>query len=146
MPEWGEESAPEVICVMMRPVAASRLLAVLFADLVDSTETVARLGPEAGEAWRKRFLAVMREALAGARGREVQHTGDGLFAAFDSASDAVACGVGMQQRVAQASQRRDAGALAAARVAIAAGEAREDAEGGAGAGAGGGGGGAAGAR
>src|SRR5262249_58992748 len=31
--------------------------------------------------------------------------------------------------VAQASQRRDAGALAAARVAIAAGEAREDAEG-----------------
>jgi len=110
-------------------VATSRLLAILFADLVDSTETLARLGPEAGEDWRKRFLAVMREALAATHGHEVQHTGDGLFAAFDSASDAVACGVGIQQRVAQASQRRDAGAPAAARVAVAAGEAREDAEG-----------------
>src|SRR5262249_3390550 len=146
MPEGGEEAVPGVIVVMMRPVAASRLLAVLFPDRVASTETLARLGPEAGEAWRKRFLAVMREALAGARGREVQHTGDGLFAAFDSASDAVACGVGMQQRVAQASQRRDAGAPAAARVAIAAGAGRGGAGGGAGAGAGGGGGGAAGAR
>src|SRR4030095_14225272 len=46
-----------------------------------------------------------------------------------SASDAVACAVGLQQRVAQASQRRDAGAPAAARGAVAAGEAREDAEG-----------------
>src|SRR4030095_3678387 len=46
-----------------------------------------------------------------------------------SASDAVACAVGLQQRVAQASQRRDAGAPAAARVAGAAGEAREDAGG-----------------
>ena len=110
-------------------MTAPRLLAILWADLVESTETVARLGPEAGEAWRQRFLAAMREALAAARGREVQHTGDGLFAAFDSASDAVACAVGLQQRVAQASQRRDAGAPAAARVAVSAGEAREDAEG-----------------
>jgi class 3 adenylate cyclase len=110
-------------------MATPHLLAILWADLVDSTETVAKLGPEAGEAWRQRFLAAMREALAATRGREVQHTGDGLFAAFDSASDAVACAVGLQQRIASASQRRDAGAPAAARVAVAAGEAREDAEG-----------------
>lgn len=110
-------------------MSTSRLLAILFADLVDSTATVARLGPEAGEAWRKRFLAAMRDALAATHGREVQHTGDGLFAAFESASDAVACAVGLQQRIAQASRRRDAGAPAAARVALAAGEAREDAEG-----------------
>ncbi len=108
---------------------APRLLAILFADLVASTETVARLGPEAGEAWRKRFLAVMREALAATRGREVQHTGDGLFAAFESASDAVACAVGIQQRVRVAGQRSDAGAPAQARVGLAAGEALEDAEG-----------------
>ena len=78
-----------------RAMATPRLLAILWADLVDSTETVARLGPEAGEAWRQRFLAAMRDALAAARGREVQHTGDGLFAAFDSASDAVACAIGL---------------------------------------------------
>jgi class 3 adenylate cyclase/tetratricopeptide (TPR) repeat protein len=106
-----------------------RLLAILWADLVASTETVARLGPEAGEAWRKRFLGVMRDALAASGGREVQHTGDGLFAAFESASDAVACAIGIQQRVRSASQRSDAGAPAQARVALAAGEALEDAEG-----------------
>ncbi len=71
----------------------------------------------------------MREALAATHGREVQHIGDGLFAAFESASDAVAYGVAIQQRLAQASQRRDATAPAEGRVGIAAGEAREDAEG-----------------
>ncbi|HKA15675.1 MAG TPA: AAA family ATPase, partial [Myxococcota bacterium] len=110
-------------------MASSRLLAILFADLVASTETVARLGRDAGEAWRQRALGAMRDALAASRGREVQHTGDGLFAAFESASDAVACGVAIQQRLAQASQRRDAAAPAEARVGVAAGEASEDAEG-----------------
>ncbi len=110
-------------------MATSRLLAILFADLVASTETVARLGRDAGEVWRQRGLAAMREALAASRGREVQHTGDGLFAAFDSATDAVACGVAIQQRLGQATQRRDAAAPAEARVGVAAGEAREDADG-----------------
>jgi class 3 adenylate cyclase len=110
---------------MSRP----RLLAILWADLVASTETVARLGAEPGEAWRKRFLAAMRDALAASSGREVQHTGDGLFAAFESASDAVACAIAMQQRVRAASGRIDAGAPAQARVGLAAGEAIEDAEG-----------------
>ena len=50
-------------------MATPRLLAILWADLVDSTETVAKLGPDAGEAWRQRFLAAMREALAAARRR-----------------------------------------------------------------------------
>jgi class 3 adenylate cyclase len=110
-------------------MTSPRLVAVVFADLVASTETVARLGPEEGEAWRQRFLGAMRESLAASRGREVQHTGDGLFAAFESASDAVSCAVGIQQRVALATARRDAGAPARARVGIAVGEAREDEEG-----------------
>ena len=33
-------------------MSAPRLVTVLFTDLVASTETVARLGPEAGQAWR----------------------------------------------------------------------------------------------
>ena len=69
---------------------SARLLAILFTDIVGSTETVARLGRDAGEAWRQGAITVMRESLAASRGREVQHTGDGLFAAFESASDAVA--------------------------------------------------------
>ena len=72
-------------------MSAPRLVAVLFADLVSSTETVASLGPEAGEAWRQRFLGAMREALAAARGREVQHTGDGHLITFDGPTQAIRC-------------------------------------------------------
>jgi adenylate cyclase len=108
-------------------VVTQRLVAVLFADLVASTETVARLGPAAGEEWRQRFLSAMRDALAATRGREVQHTGDGLFATFESASDALAFAVPLQQRVARASERRDAGAPAEARVGIALGASRRSA-------------------
>jgi len=49
---------------MLRRVSAPRLVTVLFTDLVASTETVARLGPEAGQAWRLGHLDLLREALA----------------------------------------------------------------------------------
>ena len=110
-------------------MAASRLLAVLFTDLVASTETVARLGAEAGEVWRRRHLELLREALRAAGGREVQALGDGIFAAFESASSAVGAACAMQQRVTRANSRVDALAPTHIRIGIAAGEALEDAEG-----------------
>jgi len=110
-------------------MARTRLVSVLFTDLVGSTETIARLGTAAGEAWRKAHVELLREALAASGGREVQALGDGLFAAFESASDAVACAVAMQRRVARANARRDATAPLAVRIGIAVGEATEDAEG-----------------
>ena len=64
--------------------------AVLFADVVGSTETIARLGERAGETWRQGALALLRGQLAATQGREVQHTGDGLFAVFTGASRAAA--------------------------------------------------------
>ena len=95
---------------------APRLVAVVYTDLVASTETVARLGPEAGETWRTGHLAILREAIASCSAREIQAFGDGLLAVCESASDGVACAVAMQQRVARANGRRDALAAVSVRI------------------------------
>ena len=110
-------------------MSGPRLLAVVYTDLVGSTETVARLGPQDGEDWRKRHLAVLREGLASHGAREIQHFGDGLLVVCESASDAVGCAVAMQQRVARANQRRDALAAVSVRIGVSAGEGTEDSEG-----------------
>ena len=110
-------------------MGAPRLLTVVVTDLVGSTETIARLGAESGEAWRKAHLELLRAVLSAAGGREVQHTGDGLLLAFESASQAVACAKAMQERVAREGRRRDALAPLSVRVGVSAGEVSEDAEG-----------------
>ncbi len=110
-------------------MANTRVLTVLVTDLVGSTETIARLGAQAGEAWRKGHLDLLRGPLAAGRGREIQHTGDGLLVAFESASEAVACAKGMQERVARANRRRDLLAPLSVRVGLSAGEVTEDSEG-----------------
>jgi len=110
-------------------VPGSRILTVVYTDLVGSTETVARLGPQDGEAWRKGHLAVLRGALPVHAAREIQAFGDGMLVVCGSASDAVDCAVAMQQRVARANQRRDALAETAVRIGIAVGEATEDEQG-----------------
>jgi class 3 adenylate cyclase len=110
-------------------MSSPRLLAVVYTDLVGSTETVARLGPQAGEEWRKRHLSVLREALGSHGAREIQHFGDGMLVVCGSASEAVGCAVAMQQRVARANQRRDALAPFSVRIGVSAGEGTEDIEG-----------------
>ncbi len=110
-------------------MSAPRLVTVLFTDLVGSTETVAQLGPEAGQTWRMGHLELLREALAGAGGREVQAFGDGVLVVFEAASAAVDCAAAMQQRQARANARRDALAETVVRIGLAVGEATEDEEG-----------------
>ena len=71
------------------------LATVLFTDIVDSTGTLARVGDQA---WRDRLTEHnrrMRDQLNRFRGREVDTTGDGFLAVFDSASRAVRCGIAM---------------------------------------------------
>jgi class 3 adenylate cyclase len=71
------------------------LATVLFTDIVDSTGTLARIGDRA---WRDRLTEHnrrMRDQLNRFRGREIDTTGDGFLAVFDSASRAVHCGIAM---------------------------------------------------
>ena len=74
-------------------------VAVLFTDVVSSTELSQKVSPEESDEVRRGHFSILRQALAEAGGTEVKNLGDGLMAVFDSASAALACGVAMQQGV-----------------------------------------------
>ncbi|HEY9193153.1 MAG TPA: adenylate/guanylate cyclase domain-containing protein [Methyloversatilis sp.] len=68
----------------------SRECAVLFADLVGSTQLYERMGDTAAFALIDRCLRSMRDAVTGSSGRVIKMTGDGLLATFracDHAAD-----------------------------------------------------------
>ncbi|HEX2541415.1 MAG TPA: BTAD domain-containing putative transcriptional regulator [Caldimonas sp.] len=67
------------------------LRTVLFTDIVRSTERLAALGDKAWLELRSRHDAVVREALAGFGGREVDNAGDGFLATFPTPLEAVCC-------------------------------------------------------
>src|SRR6266550_1576434 len=71
------------------------LATVLFTDIVDSTATLARVGDEAWREVLNDHNRRMRDLLNRFRGREIDTTGDGFLAVFDSASRAVRCGLAM---------------------------------------------------
>ena len=102
-------------------VPRTRIVAVLFTDVVGSTELLSRVGPSAADDLRDRHFAEMRSALAVHRGAEVKTLGDGMMAVFDSATDAIACAVTMQQAVA-AQARRDPEARQDVRIGLGVGE------------------------
>ena len=54
--------------------------------------------PGAADELRDEHFSLLRGAVEENGGREVKNTGDGLIAAFDSASQAVSCAVAVQQR------------------------------------------------
>ena len=80
--------------------------AVLFTDVVGSTEKRARLGDGAADELRREHDAIVARALANNRGELVEGTGDGAMCVFSSASDAIACGIAIQQAI----ERRNDGA------------------------------------
>ena len=83
---------------------------LLFTDLVGSTEMLVGLGDEQAEVVRRSHFALLRAAISGT-GHEVKNLGDGLMVVFDSAVDAVACAVSMQQLVHQHNASSDGPAI-----------------------------------
>jgi class 3 adenylate cyclase len=67
------------------------LAAVLFTDIVASTEHQARVGPREWSRLTDRHDAMVRSALTRHRGHEVKTTGDGFLATFDSTGRALRC-------------------------------------------------------
>jgi class 3 adenylate cyclase len=67
------------------------LAAVLFTDIVASTEHQSRVGPREWSRLTDRHDAMVRAALFLNRGREVKTTGDGFLATFDAAGRALRC-------------------------------------------------------
>src|SRR3954449_11728285 len=79
----------------------------VFTDLVDSTATAARLGPEGAEALRQTHFRLLRGAVASSGGTEVKNLGDGLMVMYTSPSRALAGAAGMQQAVEQHNRSTD---------------------------------------
>jgi class 3 adenylate cyclase len=81
--------------------------AILFTDVVGSTELSQRLSIAGADEVRRRHFSILRQALAETGGTEVKNLGDGVMVAFASASAALACGVAMQQGVERDNRRRE---------------------------------------
>jgi class 3 adenylate cyclase len=77
----------------------TQTIALLFSDLVGSTELASSLGSVRMEQVRRDHFAGLREAIEGAGGTEVKSVGDGLMVSCPSAGSAVSCAVAIQQGV-----------------------------------------------
>jgi class 3 adenylate cyclase len=99
------------------------LRAIMFTDLVGSTDMSSRLGDHRALEVLRRHDGVVREALAATGGREVKHTGDGILASFTYVSRAIEAAVRIQSVFGADSQELAGISL---RVGISAGEPVEE--------------------
>ncbi len=80
-------------------------VAILFTDIVGSTELSQRLSQEAADEVRRGHFSILSQAITESGGTAVKNLGDGLMVVFTSASAALRCAVGMQQAVEQGNRR-----------------------------------------
>lgn len=80
--------------------------AVLFTDIVGSTEFFEKHGDVAGMTLLQRHDALLHPLVAANRGRIVKTIGDAIMAVFDDSLDGVRCGVAMQAALTTERQRR----------------------------------------
>ena len=82
------------------PAVDAGLRAVMFTDIVGSTEMTARLGDSAALELVRAHDALVRRGLEAHGGREVKHTGDGIMASFDKVQNSVRAAADIQRRFA----------------------------------------------
>src|SRR6266542_4405075 len=106
----------------------SRLVTVLFTDLVAHTEMMSRLGDERGRAVLREHERITREVLKAHGGTEVKTMGDGFMASFGSVTRAVECAIALQRAFAErdSSARPEALEGLSVRVGLNAGEPIEE--------------------
>ena len=80
--------AAELVKVAETP---SVLVTVMFTDIVGSTERLSALGDRAWKSVLERHNSLVRRELLRWNGREIDFTGDGFLAAFDSPTSGVRC-------------------------------------------------------
>lgn len=81
---WGAPTKTRLLAAE----AASATTTILFTDIVASTATTQALGDRAAQDIIRAHDDVVRRALDGYGGEMIKHTGDGIFAAFPSATGA----------------------------------------------------------
>ena len=92
-----------------RPVTGEALVAtafraILFTDLVDSTELTQRLGDAGAMRVIRAHDAIVNDAIRRGGGQRVKHTGDGVMASFTSVSRAVETAIAIQRAVTERSR------------------------------------------
>jgi class 3 adenylate cyclase len=81
--------------------AGRTLATLLFTDIVGSTEAAARLGDVGWREVLSAHYAMARSELERYGGREVDTTGDGLFAAFNAPAQALRCAAAIRDAAAR---------------------------------------------
>ncbi len=79
------------------PIDASAFRAIMFTDMVGSTEMTTQLGDTMAVELLKAHDAIIRRSLEQHGGSEVKHLGDGIMASFDDVPASVACAITIQQ-------------------------------------------------
>jgi class 3 adenylate cyclase len=103
----------------------SALRAIMFTDIEGSTDISTGHGDAVAVDLVRRHNEIVREALARFGGREIKHTGDGLFASFVSVAAAVQATIAIQRGAAEPPSE---GPQLAIKVGLSAGEPVEESQ------------------
>ena len=106
---------------MAQAPPSTETIALLFTDLVGSTELMSGLGAGLADEVRRDHFARLEASVDRAGGRTVKNLGDGIMAVFDSATAAINCAVAIQ-RGGRASRSKRAAARLSVRIGVAAGD------------------------
>ena len=104
-----------------RPRRESAFRAIMFTDMVGSTEILNQLGDERALDLVRAHDQLIRERLGGNGGREVDRAGDGFLTCFFSVGEAVRCSMEIQQGI-RTMNEQGREALVRLRIGIGAGE------------------------
>ncbi|MDJ0947954.1 MAG: DUF4242 domain-containing protein [Alphaproteobacteria bacterium] len=89
------------------PLEDSAFRAIMFTDIVGSTEMTAQLGDTMAMELVKAHDAIVRRCLETHGGAEVKHLGDGIMASFDGVPASAACAVAIQRELESYNQGGD---------------------------------------
>ncbi len=82
------------------PIDDTAFRAIMFTDMVGSTEMTTQLGDAMAVELIRAHDAIIRRSLEQHGGSEVKHLGDGIMASFDDVPASVACALKIQQELA----------------------------------------------
>lgn len=99
MADWSEKPAPA------QPAAGKALHALMFTDIVNSTQITQQLGDHGAQQMVHTHNQIVRTALLNNYGKEVKHMGDGIMAVFPSSATAVQAGIEIQKNMANHNAR-----------------------------------------
>ena len=120
----GRATDPEGTDEQQVPDSAFR--AIMFIDMVSSTDITKALGDSTALSLVRRYRDIVRRALAENGGREVDRAGDGFLTSFVSAYSAVKSAMAIQRELARDNVGRNDDILLQARIGIGAGEPVQD--------------------